>query len=102
MAEVISSRQARADLADILDYLSEEAGVKTARKYGELVRDIIRQLEALPESGSPRPRLGSATRLCVIDPYVLIYDYAPVDDTVVIPRILHGSRGITPRLMRSR
>jgi len=102
MARLIISDRADADSDDIIKYLNDEAGRTTATKYTNLFDDEYERLAAYPESGSPRPRLGRNARLCVISPYVMIYDYTPIDDTVVILRILHGSCRVTPRLLRSR
>ena len=102
MARVIISDLADVDSEDIITYLNDEAGRTTAAKYSHLFDDAYERLADYPESGSPKPQLGREARQCIIDPYVMIYDYAPVDDTVVILRILHGSRRITPRLLRSR
>ena len=102
MAEVVFSPQARVDLADILDYLTEEAGASTAVKYRAQFRELTQQLSEFPESGAPRSRLCRLVRLSVVPPYVVIYRYVHATDTVVVARILHGSRRITPRLLRTK
>jgi plasmid stabilization system protein ParE len=41
-------------------------------------------------------------RVAVIPPYILIYDYGLEDDTLVLLRVLHERREITPELIRGR
>jgi len=44
--------------------------------------------------------LGARTRIAIVQPYLLIYDYAPGDDALTLLRILHGRRNITRALLR--
>jgi toxin ParE1/3/4 len=48
-----------------------------------------------PDSGVPRPRLDERVRVCVVSPYVVIYEHIEADDMVMILRIVHGRRKIT-------
>ena len=59
----------------------------------------IERLLDFPQSGVPRPRLGSETRIAIISPYVVIYDYARHDDVLTLLRILYGKRDITRKLL---
>jgi toxin ParE1/3/4 len=63
-------------------------------------QDTIERLVDLPQSGAPRPALGRNTRIAIVQPYLLIYDYTRGDETLTLLRILHGRRNITRALMR--
>jgi plasmid stabilization system protein ParE len=39
------------------------------------------------------------TRIAIVTPYTLIYDYATDDDSIVLLRLLHGRRNITRALL---
>ncbi len=69
-------------------------------EFGRRFRLTIENLLTFPQGGSPRPRLGAQTRIAIIAPYVLIYDYTPDDDVLTLLRILHGKRDITRKLLK--
>ena len=48
--------------------------------------------------GPPRSALGPKTRIAIVFPYLVIYDYE--DDVVTVLRVLHGKRNITRNLIR--
>ena len=100
MTRLIVTRSAKADVAKTLDYLEHEAGANTAERYTQQFRDAIVRLAKFPESGAPRPALGKLTRIIVIYPYVMIYDYERNEDVLTILRILHGKTLISARLLR--
>ncbi len=100
MAQLVVSEAADNDTRDMLSYLAQEAGARMAAKYLGLLGHLYDQLEAYPESGHPRPKLGEATRIGIVRPFVVIYDYAADTDAVTILRILHGNRNLTRKLLR--
>ena len=100
MTRLIVSSTAEADTTEILEYLEREAGARVAADYGRRFRLTIERLVDLPETGAPRSLLGADTRIAIVSPYVLIYDYARKDDTLSLLRILHGRRNITNKLLR--
>jgi toxin ParE1/3/4 len=51
-----------------------------------------------PASGARRKSLGPDTRIAVLSPYIVVYDYA--DGMVHIVRVLDGRRNVTRRLVR--
>ncbi len=63
-------------------------------------RMTIERLVDMPLTGAPRPRLGPNTRIAVVAPYILIYDYKRDDDILTLLRILHGKRDITRLLLK--
>ena len=91
---------AEADLVAILDDLKSLAGPATALKYAKALDACLERLSAFPGSGAPRPGLGELTRLAIVAPYLIFYDYDEATDTILLLRILHGRRNITQRLLR--
>ncbi len=100
MTRIIVAAEAEADLDDILDYLINNAGPRTAAAYGERFASAIERILAHPGAGFPRPLLGDDARISIVYPYVLIYDFVAVDDLVTLLRVFHGKREITRLLMK--
>ncbi len=99
MARVSLAPRADRDVAEIVGYLSAAAGARVADKYIDLFDALAERLSVYPETGAPRPRWGARTRIGIVEPYLVIYDYAAASDSVVVLRILHGHRRITKRLV---
>jgi plasmid stabilization system protein ParE len=99
MARVRMSPQARRDLFDILQHLSDQAGVSVARKYDTRFKGVVARLRKFPGLGSSRSDLGAETRLVTVDPYQVFYDGGPKSAEVLVLRILHGHRNVTPQLI---
>ena len=102
MAKIMISATADADVEDILDYLADEAGISTVVKYERSFDELYEHLALYPESCPRRPRLDPAARLGIVSPYVVLYTYVPVDDTVSIVRVIHGRRRITKKLFHEK
>lgn len=100
MPRLIATHSFRRDATQILDYLEGAAGARVAEKFSSRFAETIVRLTNFPESGAPRPALGAYTRIAIAQPYLLIYDFTPNDDTLTLLRILHGRRNITRRLLR--
>jgi toxin ParE1/3/4 len=98
MARLVVTIRAGRDAAAITAMLADNAGPEVAARYRREIDALYNRLVMFPQSGSPRPTLGRYTRLGVVDPYVVIYDYRP--DVVTILRILDGRRNITRGLVR--
>ena len=99
MAHVRFSRQARADLLNVLDYLSDNAGARVARRFNRDVRALERRWRSYPGIGAPRPEFGPVTRMSVISPYLLFYDGGPDSGDVVVLRVLDGRRDLTAEII---
>jgi plasmid stabilization system protein ParE len=102
MTRLVVTADAGADTSEILEHLEQVAGPRVAEDYGRRLRSAIERIVEAPRSGAPRPVFGAHSRMVVVYPYVLIYDYAREDDTVTLLRILLGRRDITPALVRGR
>jgi plasmid stabilization system protein ParE len=100
MTRLIVATEAEGDIDDILRYLEREAGRRTAIAYGERFVEAIERIIDFPGAGPPRPALGPDTRVAIVYPYLLIYDFTKADDTVTMLRVLHGKREITERLIK--
>ena len=100
MTRVVVSAQANDDLAEILQHLTAEAGPRVALDYRERFRAFYRLLSNHPDIGPPRPGLGRAIRIGVVDPYLAIYRRDR--SAVIVLRIVHGRRRITGSMLRLR
>ena len=100
MTRLVVSQEAEAVLGGILDYLELRAGAQTAAGYAERFRRTILLLVDFPAIGTLRSKLGQETRIAVVYPYILIYDFNPQVDTLVLLRIVHGRRNISKRLVK--
>jgi plasmid stabilization system protein ParE len=56
-------------------------------------------LTEFPAIGPLRTALGPKARIGIIQPYLIVYDYAD-GGTVTVLRVLHGRRKITRDLVR--
>ena len=99
MARVIVTDPAKRDLRRILSDLAERAGYRVAERYGVEFKATYRRLSAFPNSGPPRPTLGSKIRIALVLPYLVIYENGD-DGSVTVLRVLHGKRNITRDLIR--
>jgi toxin ParE1/3/4 len=97
---LVVTADAEADTREILLFLEREVGREVAARYGQRFRLILQRLVELPETGAPRPILGPNSRIGIVSPYVLIYDFVHEDDLVVLLRLLHGRRNITRDLLQ--
>lgn len=100
MARVVITPSADEDTSGILAFLAAKAGYGVAVKYNASFEQLYDNLADFPDSGAPRPKVGSKLRIAIVSPYVVIYRYTETDDTVQVLRIVHGSRKITGKLLR--
>ncbi len=100
MSRLIVSLKARADTSDIIKDLASKAGYNVAAAYAAFFARVNERLAEFPDSGARRPVLGPRVRVCVVSPYVVIYEHMEADDTVVVLRIVHGRRKIRRKFLR--
>ena len=98
MARLIVADPARLDVREILAKLSQVAGRRVARRYGANLKAMYRYIAQFPAAGAPRPALGPHTRIRVVSPFVVIYDY--IGDVATVLRVVDGRRDISPELLR--
>ena len=99
MTRFVVADMASADEAFILNDLYQVAGPRTARKYRSMFKALYDRLTAHPEIGAPRPVLGSRVRIGIVTPFIAIYQYDRVADTVTLLRLVHGRRRISRALL---
>jgi toxin ParE1/3/4 len=100
MPTLVVTAHASRDFDTILGHLSDVAGQQTAAAYAKRFADTLERIEQFPGAGPQRPALGPNTRVAIVLPYVLIYDYSEADDHLVLLRVLHGRRRMTERLLK--
>jgi toxin ParE1/3/4 len=100
VARVLIAPSADADTAEIIAYLDAKAGHGVAARYNAFFEQLYLHLADFPDSGAPRPKVGSNIRVGIVSPYVVIYKHTEADRTVRVLRIVHGSRRITGKLLR--
>jgi plasmid stabilization system protein ParE len=100
MTRLSVSTQALTDTTEILERLANVAGIAVAERYASDLDALYERLKIFPAIGAPRPTLGAAVRIVVLDPYVVIYAHDPSQDLVRILRLVDGRRNITRRLLR--
>jgi toxin ParE1/3/4 len=100
MTRIVISPQATADIEEIFDHLFEAAGIAVVDGYARDLQELQDRLAMFPASGALRPQLGRGTRIALLSPYLVIYDYSAGDETLTLARVLDGRRNITRRLVR--
>lgn len=88
------------DLDEILDFLEAEADGPVALRYAVAFQSAFYRITKFPQLGAPRPKLGSDTRLVIVQPYLIFYDHLVAQDHVHVLRILHERRNITAQLLK--
>lgn len=100
MTTRIFEPQAELDLAEVLDFLEAQAGPRVALKYANAFQRTFDRIRDFPAGGSPRPEFGPDTRLAIVSPYLIFYDYNSFRDSVWVLRILHSCRNVRPEIIR--
>ena len=79
------------DLEEIVTYLAARNPAAAARLLDD-VTERLKGLAAMPLSGRKREELSSSLRSVPVGGYVIFYQ--PVEEGVIVVRILHGARDI--------
>lgn len=99
MARLRISVQAETDAAAIVAILHEQAGAQVAIRYRLEFETLFERLIMFPRSGVRRPSLGRHTRIGVVSPYVVLYEFGANDEATIL-RIVDGRRRITRNLVQ--
>jgi toxin ParE1/3/4 len=91
MSDPRITTQAQADLDDLWDYLAERNETAADHLLDEIL-ERARHHARFPKTGRPRDDLLPGLRSFVVRPYVVFF--RPVDDTIEILRVVHGSRDV--------
>lgn len=89
--KIFLTNPAKSDLVEIWSYIAEE-NEKAADIFLDSVQTKATIIAGNPEIGRIRPELGPSLRSFPAEPYVLFYE--PLQDGILIVRVLHGSRDI--------
>jgi toxin ParE1/3/4 len=90
---------AEADLDQILEQLTVDAGKSVATRYRVEFLAATGHLTNFPRSGAPRPKLGRDMRIWTVEPYVIYHRYVTIDDTVLVVRVLHRTGKVTKKVL---
>lgn len=91
------SRNAGADIEEIVWYYQQEAGGEIVERFREAVRRTVRMLADRPRLGAAKPWLTEGESelrtflLCAPFDMYIIY-YRPTDYGIFVLRIIHGAR----------
>ena len=100
MSNVLRTPQAKQDLLDIGEYIAQHNS-QAAFDFLDELESKFHLLDANPKIGQPCPDLApdlpSDLRLFPVGNYVIFY--RPLDDGIVIYRVLHGRRDL-PQVFR--
>jgi len=99
VTRLIVTSNAQRDMACILAYLEHEANPIVAEEFGRDVRRAVLRLVQFPDSGAPRPELGTDVRVVVVYPYLLLYEHQPRHADLTLLRVLHGKATITAEIL---
>ncbi|HDZ19434.1 MAG TPA: type II toxin-antitoxin system RelE/ParE family toxin [archaeon] len=92
MVQIEWSEEAKADLDDILSYLSKSS-TQYANSFFERVHEAIDNLISFPKIGRKVPESkNERDRELSIQNYRLIYRFIKEEDKIIIMMIIHGSR----------
>ena len=87
------------DLLNLATWISGQADTDVARAYVIRVRSACRKIVDRPNGGTPQPKIGGDYRSVVFERRLLIL-YRLEKETIVIKRIVHGSRDLSRALRR--
>ena len=98
MREPLLTDEAMADLEDLWWFIAGRRDEATADRIASSILGKCRSHARFPETGRSRDELAPGLRSFPASPYVVFY--RPVEGTIQVIRILHGSRD-TDSIMRS-
>ncbi len=90
MAQVLLTRQADADLADIWLYIAQDNVAAADTLTGE-IHDTFGRLAANPSLGIPQFQYRETMFCKPVEKRYLIF-YEPIEDGIRVLRVLHGAR----------
>lgn len=92
--DVVIAQAASDDLNNIGEYIEESAGPLTSERFILRVIEIIWSLRFAPDRTPLRDELQAGLRVIHADRYLVFYRI--VEDKVVVLRVIHGARDISP------
>jgi toxin ParE1/3/4 len=95
MPRILKTRQSREDYISIEDYIAP-GSPQNAEMIIRLFDEKLAILAANNHIGRPRPELAPNLRSWNVHRFILFY--RPIDDGIMLIRVLHASMDITARL----
>ena len=95
MPRILRTRKSREDYVAIEDYIARSSP-QNAEMILRLFEEKLANLAVNNLIGRPRPELAPDLRSWNVHRFVLFY--RPMEDGVILIRVLHGSMDITARL----
>ena len=94
MPKILRTRQSRDDYISIHEFIAKDSPLNAAMVL-QLFDEKLRLLSNNPMLGLHRTELAPDVRSWVVHHFVLFY--RPLDDGIILLRVLHASMDITPR-----
>ena len=91
MSQILKRPRAKADLAEIWDYIAEDSESR-ADTFIETMGGKLQTLADNPSIGRARDILGESVRSFPVGRYVIFY--LPLQDGIDVVRILHSARDL--------
>jgi toxin ParE1/3/4 len=99
MPRILRTRKSREDYVSIEDYIAQTSP-QNAEMIIRLFDEKLAFLAANPLIGRPRPELATNFRSWNVHRFVLFY--RPIEDGIILIRVLHAAMDITARLFPER
>ena len=96
---LVISKEARADLFAIEDYIAEQSGQIRATKVIERIEKTMNNLAFMPGIGRGRSYMEAGLRAFPAAPWTIVYDLLPDGDGINVIRIIDGRRNL-PAIFR--
>ena len=96
MFRIRYSEPARQDLLDIADYLESRVGKRNTKAWLKRIRSRARDLQHHALTYREREELGPGRRAVQVGPYMIFYRV--IENSVIVQRILRGSRDLPRHL----
>ena len=98
MPQILRTRQSQADYASIFDFIAADSP-QNAEMIIRLFDEKLEILSCNNTIGRPRSELGHQVRCWNVHRFILFY--RPVDDGIILLRVLHSSMDITKQYFLS-
>ena len=98
MSRILRTKTCDADLLEIASYISSDNPAAADALIGTCHEKFL-MLADFPSLGRQRPELGQRIRSQPVGNYVIFY--RPIEDGILVLRVLHGSRNLR-RIFRRR
>jgi toxin ParE1/3/4 len=94
MPRIIRRERALTDILEHWSYLAVQSGEDQADAFVLRLEEQLQMLARYPYSGRSREELRPGLRSMPLPPYRYVIFYYPLDDGMIVSRILYGGRDI--------